>query len=57
MIVVGVREAKDRMAWLIQRARAGEDVIITRRGERVARIEAVPEEEQLPLRDEQGGLG
>jgi antitoxin (DNA-binding transcriptional repressor) of toxin-antitoxin stability system len=46
MILVGVREAKDGMAHLIDRALAGEEVIITRRGERVARIEALPEEEE-----------
>lgn len=51
MIDVGVREAKDRMAHLIARALAGEEVI-TRRGERVARLEALPEEERTRLRDE-----
>ena len=52
MIVVGVREAKDRMAHLIARALAGEEAVITRRGERVARLEALPEEERTRLRDE-----
>ena len=52
MIVVGVREAKNRMADLINRALAGEEVIITCRGERVARIEAMSEEERARLRSE-----
>lgn len=52
MIVVGVREAKDRMYELIKRALAGEEVVITRRGERVARIEALTEEERARLQDE-----
>jgi prevent-host-death family protein len=50
MISVGVREAKDRMAELINRAIAGEEVVITRWGERVARIEAVPEVQRAQLR-------
>jgi prevent-host-death family protein len=57
MILVGVREAKDSMAELIDRALAGEEVIITRRGERVARIEALPEEERMRLRDELNPAG
>jgi antitoxin (DNA-binding transcriptional repressor) of toxin-antitoxin stability system len=52
MIVVGVRQAKDRIAYLIDRALAGEEVIIRRRGERVARMEAVPEEERILLQAE-----
>lgn len=50
MIAVGVREAKDRMAYLIDRALAGEEVVITRRGEWVAWIEALSEEQRKPLR-------
>ena len=46
MIVVGVREAKDRMYQLIERARAGEEVVITRRGRPVARLEPLSEEER-----------
>lgn len=57
MIVVGVREAKDKMARLIDRALAGEEVVITRRGERVARIEALSEEQRLRLRDGQTAGG
>ena len=49
MIAVGVREAKDGMAHLINSALAGEEVVITRRGEQVARLEALPEEERLRL--------
>jgi antitoxin (DNA-binding transcriptional repressor) of toxin-antitoxin stability system len=52
MIVVGVREAKDRMAGLVDRAIAGEKVVITRRGERVTRLEALPEEARTRLRGE-----
>jgi prevent-host-death family protein len=48
-MIVGVREAKDKMAQLIDRALAGEEVVITRRGERVARIEALSEEDRLRL--------
>ena len=52
MIVVGVREAKDRMYQLIQRARAGEEVVITRRGQPVARLEPLSEEERERVRDD-----
>lgn len=48
---MGVREAKDCMAELINRALAGEEVVITRRGKRVARLKAIPEEERARLRD------
>ena len=47
MLVVGVREAKDRMYQLIERARAGEEVVITRRGHPVARLEPSSEDERL----------
>ena len=57
MIVVGVREAKDRMAHLINSALAGEEVVITRRGERVARLEAVSEEDRARLRVRTDALG
>jgi prevent-host-death family protein len=50
MIVVGVREAKDRMYQLIELALAGEEVIITRRGQQVARLEPVADEEKALLR-------
>jgi prevent-host-death family protein len=53
MLVVGIREAKDRMAELINRALAGEEVTITRRGVEVARVKAVSEEERARL---QGAL-
>jgi prevent-host-death family protein len=55
MIVVSVREAKDRMAELIDRAIAGEEVVITPGGERVARIEGFSQEEQARLRGELRG--
>lgn len=38
-IVVGVREARGRFSELLERAKAGESISVTRRGEEVARIE------------------
>jgi prevent-host-death family protein len=52
MLVVGVREAKDRMAELINRALAGEEVTIARRGIEVARLEALSEVERARLRSD-----
>jgi prevent-host-death family protein len=52
LLIVGVREAKDRMAERINRALAGEDVTITRRGTEVARIEALGDKERVRLREQ-----
>jgi prevent-host-death family protein len=38
MTEVGIEEAKTTLSRLVERARAGEEVIITRRGEPVARL-------------------
>jgi antitoxin (DNA-binding transcriptional repressor) of toxin-antitoxin stability system len=55
MIVVGVREAKDRMYQLIELARAGEEVIITRRGKPVAKLEVLSPERATRLPETRGG--
>lgn len=49
MVSVDVREAKDRMAGLINRAIAGKEVIITRRGKQVVRFEALSAEKRVRL--------
>ena len=38
MLVVNVRQAKTQLSRLLTRVEAGEDVVITRRGEPVARL-------------------
>jgi prevent-host-death family protein len=41
MLVVGMHEAKSQLSKLVERAQAGEEVIIERRGTPVARLVAV----------------
>ena len=38
MTTVGIFEAKNRLSELVERAARGEEIVITRRGERVARL-------------------
>lgn len=38
MITIGIFEAKNRLSELIDRAARGEEIVITRRGEQVARL-------------------
>jgi prevent-host-death family protein len=38
MTTVGIFEAKNRLSELIERAARGEEIVITRRGEQVARL-------------------
>jgi prevent-host-death family protein len=38
MTTVGIFEAKNRLSELVERAARGEEIIITRRGEQVARL-------------------
>ena len=38
MTTVGIFEAKNRLSELVERAARGEEIIITRRGEHVARL-------------------
>ena len=38
MTTVGIFEAKNRLSELIERAGRGEEIVITRRGEQVARL-------------------
>ncbi len=40
MATVGIFEAKNRLSELVERASRGEEIVITRRGERVARLMA-----------------
>lgn len=48
MATVGIFEAKNRLSELVERAAGGEEIVITRRGEQVARL--MPPE----ARNEQG---
>ncbi len=41
MTTVGIFEAKNRLSELVERAAHGEEIVITRRGEEVARLVAV----------------
>lgn len=38
MLNVGIKEAKNNLSWLLERVKAGEEVLITKRGRPVARI-------------------
>jgi prevent-host-death family protein len=38
MVHVGIFEAKNRLSELVERASRGEEIVITRRGEEVARL-------------------
>jgi prevent-host-death family protein len=38
MATVGIFEAKNRLSELVERAARGEEIVITRRGEQVARL-------------------
>jgi prevent-host-death family protein len=40
MTTVGIFEAKNRLSELVERAARGEEIIITRRGEHIARLMA-----------------
>ncbi len=40
MTTVGIFEAKNRLSELVERASRGEEIVITRRGEHVARLMA-----------------
>lgn len=40
---VGLREANQRFAKLVKRARKGEEIVLTDRGKPVARITGIPE--------------
>lgn len=51
MIEVGTYEAKARLSELIDKAEAGETVVITRHGRPVARLVAEPELRRARIRD------
>ncbi len=38
MTLIGIFEAKNRLSELVERASRGEEIVITRRGEQVARL-------------------
>jgi prevent-host-death family protein len=49
---IGIREAKKNLSALVKAAQSGEEVILTRRGQRVAAIIAIP-----VTKDPKRGLG
>lgn len=51
MIEVGTKEAKARLPELIEKVEAGETVVITRHGRRVARLVAEPETSRAQIRE------
>lgn len=53
---VGVHEAKTHLSVLLEEVAAGEDVVITRRGEPVARLVAVREGRRRPFGLDRGRL-
>ncbi|MGO9933935.1 MAG: type II toxin-antitoxin system Phd/YefM family antitoxin [Steroidobacteraceae bacterium] len=56
---VGIKQARQELPGLIDRAEAGEEVIITRQGKPVAKLIAAPKTSKpLPsLRDFRNGIG
>ena len=56
---VGIKQARQELAALIDRAEAGEEVVITRQGRPVAKLVAAPKDRKpLPsLADFRGRLG
>jgi len=46
---VGVRELHDRLSEYLERVEAGDDIFVTRRGKRIARLSGVDRED--PLKD------
>jgi len=53
MIEVGMHEAKTRLSQLVEEVHRGEEVVITRRGKPVARLERV----RTPSKKRQAVLG
>jgi len=51
MTLVGIAEAKAKFAALIDRAAAGEEIVITRKGEPIARLSALAEKFITPAFD------
>jgi prevent-host-death family protein len=47
MTEVGMHEAKTKLSQLVERAEAGEDIVITRNGKPVARLAAVVQTNSL----------
>jgi prevent-host-death family protein len=43
MAQVGMHEAKTKLSQLVERAEAGEEIVIARNGKPVARLVAIPE--------------
>ena len=63
MTTVGIFEAKNRLSELVERAGRGEEIIITRRGEQIARLmpalvpDAPAQARQLAVRIRQSRAG
>jgi prevent-host-death family protein len=47
---IGIFETKQRLSELVDRAATGEEVVIKRRGRRLARLTAMPEQRERTLR-------
>jgi prevent-host-death family protein len=47
MTQVGMHEAKTKLSQLVERAEAGEDIVIARNGKPVARLVAIPASNSL----------
>jgi prevent-host-death family protein len=51
MVTVTLKDARQRLGQLVDAAARGEDVVITRRGRRAARLRSVVDEPLPPLPD------
>jgi prevent-host-death family protein len=47
MVEVSVAEAKAKLSLLLTRAESGEDILITRRGQPIARLTAAPRKKKV----------
>lgn len=48
MLEISVKEARKKLSYLLDRVEYGDEIIITRRGKRIARLIAPDQDEKLP---------
>ena len=53
--VVGAHDFRNRFGWYMERAAAGEEFFVTRRGKPYVRL--LPARERLPLEEQESGSG
>ena len=48
MLEVNIKEARSKLSSLLDKAERGEEIIITRRGKKIARLASLENNERLP---------